>query len=139
MSIFNHKRIDKYLTSIISEVNDINSILRQTDAEILKSPNLIKSLKYSVIIIAEAIGGALQHILAKKHYVAVQGYAEILTKTKAYQILPNELIERLQPFARFRNMLVHQYWRIEDEVFLENLRSGVKDFEEFVRITKQYV
>jgi len=37
----------------------------------------------------------------------------------------DKLLERLQPFIVFRNMLVHQYWRVKDEVFLQNMRKGV--------------
>lgn len=51
----------------------------------------------------------------------------------------DKLLERLQPFIVFRNMLVHQYWRVKDEVFLQNMRKGVKDFGEFaVNIKKLF-
>ena len=30
-------------------------------------------------------------------------------------------------------MLVHQYWRIDDMIFLENLREGIDDFQLFMK------
>jgi len=51
--------------------------------------------------------------------------------------MPQELLNRLIPFARFRNILVHQYWRVEDRMFMENLRAGLPDFRLFIKQVKQ--
>ena len=88
-------------------------------------------LKYSTIVIAEAIAATLQYILAKRHNGVVEGCIEVFTKTIDFRILSNNLVSRLQPFLRFRNMLVHQYWRVNDQTFLANLRDGLRDFHEF--------
>jgi uncharacterized protein YutE (UPF0331/DUF86 family) len=48
-------------------------------------------------------------------------------------LVDEELLGRLRPFFVFRNMLVHQYWRVQDEIFLKNLRAGLNDFREFTR------
>ena len=133
-------RIEKYLNDITTEVYDVKSILNEPDEQVLQDRHLIKSLKYSTIVIAEAIGSLFQHILAKKHSVAVRGYTEAFVKAKEYRIVSPELIERLLPFARFRNMLVHQYWRVKDQLFLKNIREGLQDFETFVKkINELYI
>jgi uncharacterized protein YutE (UPF0331/DUF86 family) len=41
------------------------------------------------------------------------------------------------PFARFRNMLVHQYRRVKDQLFLKNIREGLQDFDTFVKKIKE--
>lgn len=84
---------------------------------------MLKSLKYSVIVIAEAMAGALQHILAKNHGIAVDGYANALMKSTQHKVVDEDLLGRLLPLFVFRNMLVHQYWKVEDETFLKNLRA----------------
>lgn len=125
------KRVEKYLDEIAAEVLDIERGLEKADAEILPDPHLLKSFKYSTIVIAEAMAGVLQHILAKKHNVAVGGYKEVFDKSLAHRLVTKELLERLHPFISFRNMLVHQYWRVKDDVFLQNLRQGLSDFRQF--------
>jgi len=30
-------------------------------------------------------------------------------------------------------MLVHRYWKVDDKLFLKNLRDGVRDFQNFVK------
>lgn len=133
-------RIEEYLNDITTEIYDVISVLDQADEQVLQDRHLIKSLKYSTIVIAEAIGSLFQHILAKKHSVAVRGYTEAFVKAKEYRIVSPELIERLLPFARFRNMLVHQYWRVKDQLFLKNIREGLQDFDIFVKkINELYI
>jgi uncharacterized protein YutE (UPF0331/DUF86 family) len=127
------KRIDSYLQQIATEAGDLEKILALPDGQLVSDRAKLKSLKYSVIVIAEAMTGALQHILAKKHSVAVDGYSDALMKSTQHKLVDEELLGRLRPFFVFRNMLVHQYWKVQDETFLKNLRAGLSDFREFVR------
>ena len=56
---------------------------------------------------------------------------DVFNKSMICSLLPEELLERLKPFIVFRNMLVHQYWKVKDEIFLNNMRNGIKDFRDF--------
>lgn len=129
----NNDRIIKILKEIAAESSDLDSIVAHSDEDISASPHLIKSCKYSIIVISEAIANTLQHILAKKHKISVSGYTEALVKAKEYSILSEGLADRLRPFISFRNMLVHHYWVVDDQLFLENLRTGIEDFKNFVK------
>jgi len=130
--MIDNQRIEKYLNQIFSEVDAINSILTCNDEEILESKSLLRSLKYSVVVVAEAIANTLQHILAKKYKVSISGYKEVLTRSRENQVISSELLGRLHPFITFRNMLIHQYWLVDDNLFLKNLRSGIEDFKAFI-------
>jgi uncharacterized protein YutE (UPF0331/DUF86 family) len=130
-----HDRLQKYLDEIAAETIDVESLLHQEPRkpiDIVGNPTVLKSLKYSTIVIAEAIASVLQHILAKKHNTVIDGYTSVFTKSKEHKVISTELMARLQPFIRFRNMLVHQYWRVDDNVFENNLRNGLNDFRLFV-------
>ena len=129
----NKERLELYLDQIRSEVQDMQAILGHSDKEILAGKHNIKSLKYSIIIITEAIGSSLQHILAKEHNIVINGFSEAVNKAKNENLLTSSLIDRLLPFIRFRNMLVHQYWKIDDQKFLQQLRTGQADFKQFIR------
>jgi len=130
--MIDNQRIEKYLNQIFSEVDAINSILTCNDEEILESKSLLRSLKYSVVVVAEAIANTLQHILAKKYKVSISGYKEVLTRSRENQVISSELLGKLHPFITFRNMLIHQYWLVDDNLFLKNLRSGIEDFKAFI-------
>lgn len=136
------ERLEKYLDKIATETIDIEKIISQKGKkgdDILQDPHIIKSLKYSTIVIAEAIASALQHILAKKYNIVIDGYMAVFRESKEHKVISTELLKRLQPFFRFRNMLVHQYWRVDNKVFAENLRNGLNDFRIFVNETRKII
>lgn len=132
-------RLKLYLDQIRVESEDIKSILLLPDSEIFAQPHYLKSLKYSIIIIAEAMGSTFQHILAKRFNSSINGFSDAFNKAKQKSIISNTLLTRLMSFIKFRNLLVHQYWKIDDQHFLEQLRNGQKDFAEFVREASQYL
>ncbi len=133
------ERLETFLQEIATETAAILDVLKNSDELLLSSPHWIKSCKYSLIVISEAIANTLQHILAQKYHTAVSGYTEVFIKAKQFKILSDDLLGRLQPFIRFRNILVHQYWRIDDTIFLSNLRSGIPDFREFIYDIKKFI
>jgi uncharacterized protein YutE (UPF0331/DUF86 family) len=137
------KRLGKYLDEIAAETIDIEKTIGQKgkkrDDLVQQDPHILKSLKYSTIVIAEAIASTLQHILAKKYNVVIDGYMAAFSKSKENQVISTKLLTRLQPFFRFRNMLVHQYWRVDNQVFESNLKDGLNDFRMFVNEIRKII
>jgi len=132
-------KLEKYLNDISIETKRIVRILNSENSAVLNDPDLVGSLKYSLIVIAEAIAHTLQHILAKEHNISVSGYKEALINSRQYRIISPELSSKLEPFISFRNMLVHHYWKVDNELFLKNLREGLEDFQNFVNIIKNFM
>ena len=97
----------------------------------VKDRLLMKSLKYCLIEIAEAMSDILQHILANKKGIAADGYVDVAVKAKQNSLISSDLMDRLLFFFKFRNVLVHRYWQVDDEELLKNTRQGGKDFEMF--------
>ena len=64
-----YERLGKYLDEIAAESIDIEKTFgrksKKSEDLVQQDPHILKSLKYSTIVIAEAIASTLQHILAK--------------------------------------------------------------------------
>ena len=136
------ERLGKYLDEIAAETIDIEKTIGQKGNKkngLVQDPHILKSFKYSTIVIAEAIASTLQHILAKKYNVVIDGYMAVFSKSKDNKVISTNLLMRLQPFFRFRNMLVHQYWRVDNIVFENNLRDGLNDFRMFVNEIRKII
>ena len=58
------ERLEKYIDEIASETTDLEIVLARPDVDILQDRHILKSLKYSTNVIAEAMASTLQHILA---------------------------------------------------------------------------
>ena len=62
---------------------------------------------------------------------------EVSKKVSKYSIKDQEFVYRLMNMARFRNILVHFYWKVEDERLFKILKENLKDIEIFLEIIKQ--
>ena len=136
------ERLGKYIDEIAAETIDIEKVIGQKSKKkggLTQDPHILKSLKYSTIVIAEAIASTLQHILAKKYNVVIDGYMAVFRESRDNKVISTKLLTRLQPFLRFRNMLVHQYWRVDNKVFESNLRDGLNDFRMFVKEIRKII
>jgi uncharacterized protein YutE (UPF0331/DUF86 family) len=55
------------------------------------------------------------------------------------KILPAPLSSRLEELVGFRNLLVHQYGRVDDSRSYSFLNMELKDFYEFIEIIDRYI
>jgi uncharacterized protein YutE (UPF0331/DUF86 family) len=45
---------------------------------------------------------------------------------------PDDFTRRMQELAGLRNLLVHVYWEVDDQMVYEGIRGELGDFETFV-------
>ena len=66
---------------------------------------------YRLLIAIEAALNLCYHVAAKRLKKVPEEYAECFAILSDAGIIPVDLSERLQKTARFRNLLVHMYWK----------------------------
>jgi uncharacterized protein YutE (UPF0331/DUF86 family) len=54
-------------------------------------------------------------------------------------IISGEIGEKIKEMKGFRNILVHRYGEIEDEIAYEEIKNGLKDFEEFEKEIEKFL
>ena len=55
------------------------------------------------------------------------------------EILPREMADKLRLMKGFRNILVHRYGRINDELAFETLHEHLNDIYEFVELVEKFL
>jgi len=60
-------------------------------------------------------------------------YAECFAILGEAGIIPQELSQRLQKMARFRNVLVHLYWTVDYERLYDIVHDNLDDLRKFVQ------
>jgi uncharacterized protein YutE (UPF0331/DUF86 family) len=73
--------------------------------------------------------------VAAKRLKKIPGeYAECFAILAEAGIIRGDLSERLQKMARFRNLLVHIYWKINYEAVYEIIQQNLSDLRFFTQI-----
>jgi uncharacterized protein YutE (UPF0331/DUF86 family) len=56
---------------------------------------------------------------------------DIIENLVKHKIISKEMGEKIKGMKSFRNILVHRYGEIDDEIAYEEIKNGLKDFEDF--------
>lgn len=89
---------------------------------------------YRLLVAIEAALALCYHVSAKRLKKVPDEYAQCFAILESAGIIPGDLSGRLQQTARFRNLLVHMYWKIDYGIVYEILRSSINDLRSFSRI-----
>jgi uncharacterized protein YutE (UPF0331/DUF86 family) len=68
-----------------------------------------------------------------------QDYADVIKLMGQEGVLQADLLKRLIEMVKFRNMLVHLYWKIENERLYKDLKENLGDFEAFKEAIRKYL
>lgn len=58
---------------------------------------------------------------------------DLFDKLQQAKVLSEEMVQTLRRMRRFRNLLVHEYGRIDDRLVFEIIQTRLEDFEAFKR------
>lgn len=77
--------------------------------------------------------------MAKLARQASASYGECFEGLREMNIFDDSPVDRLVKMARFRNILVHRYWDVDERRVLDSARHNLDDFEAFLKAIGRYV
>jgi len=125
------------IVSLIGEIEKSLTILDDYRSlqkkELVTDLKALGSIKYYLMVAIEACIDISNHIIAKERYGVPKTYADCFSILQERKIISKQLANKLINMAKFRNLLVHLYWNVNDEKIYEILQSELEDFDEFIR------
>jgi uncharacterized protein YutE (UPF0331/DUF86 family) len=92
----------------------------------------LRGVKYTFVTAIEACVDVAQHVCASQGWGPPQDNADAMAVLVAHGVLPPELGGQLRRAVGFRNVLVHEYVKVDDAVVLARLQDP-SHLAEFVR------
>jgi uncharacterized protein YutE (UPF0331/DUF86 family) len=93
------------------------------------------SLRYHVIVLAEALGSICVHLLMEDFGCEPRSYSECFKLLEERGVF--SCAEDLIRITRLRNLLVHRYWIIKDAEVYEAVKKDFRCVDEFLRRIKE--
>jgi len=90
-----------------------------------------ESAKYLLIVAIEAAIDICNHIVARGGGRSPQDYADCFEVLAELGVLQPALVERLKRMARFRNLVVHLYWQVDNRLVYRVICEDLEDLETF--------
>ncbi|MDL1959206.1 MAG: DUF86 domain-containing protein [Deltaproteobacteria bacterium] len=116
---------------IADSLNRLAQIGNEPKETFLQDQDLQDIGCYRLLVAIEAALALCYHIAAKMLSKVPEDYAGCFSMLGESEIISRDLSERLQKMARFRNLLVHMYWKIDYEAVYDIIGDSVNDLRDF--------
>jgi len=116
--------LEQYLRQI-NEFSDITTAEYSSD---WKTQRIVDRTLQMMIETCLDIAG---HIISDEGYRVPESYADMFNVLQENAIIPEALREGLNKMAKFRNIVVHHYDKIDPNIVITILRKNLGDFNRF--------
>jgi len=86
---------------------------------------------YRLLVAIEAALALCYHVSSKRLRKVPDDYAGCFALLGEAGIIAEDLAANLQKMSRFRNLLVHMYWKVDYEKVFELIRRDLEDLRRF--------
>lgn len=131
--------IESKIDLIFKNLEYLDEIKKIDESVFLTSFEKIQASKHSL---QEAIEGSLDmanHIISSQGWERAETYSDMFERLYEKDVIGQGLNERLADMARFRNLLVHRYGKIDDRRLFKILNENIEDVHEFVVEVQRYL
>lgn len=78
------------------------------------------------------------HLLASEIKNDWEDYVDVILKLGKHGIIPQDFSDQIKGMASLRNILIHEYLKIDPNRLLDYLRYRLEDFAQFVKYIHEY-
>ena len=131
--------LNRLFTEMDESLRKLRSLSQLSEDEFLSHYEKIDTSKYNFIVAIEAIIDICNRIISKRKLGFPQDYSDVIKLMSQQGVLRGDLVGRLVEMVKFRNMLVHLYWKIENDRLYKYLKENLGDFEAFKEAIRKYL
>jgi uncharacterized protein YutE (UPF0331/DUF86 family) len=126
-------RLRALLDRLGEEVQELRRLSSLHDEELMGDGDRLAAVKYRFIVAIEVCIDAGQHVVASEGLRAPADFADVFAVLAEASFVTKASVPTLQEMARFRNLLVHGYQRVDDRRVIDILRTRLGDLDSFRR------
>jgi uncharacterized protein YutE (UPF0331/DUF86 family) len=124
-------RIRDLLGNMADAQRRLRELGQLSEAEFLGDYRNTESAKYLLIVATESAIDSCNHIVACQGGRAPQDYADCFAILAELGVIDSNLADRLKRMARFRNLIVHLYWRVDNSRVYRIIHDDLRDLDAF--------
>jgi len=124
-------RVRALLDRLQEETGHLRRLSERSDDELINDADLLAAIKYRFIVAIETCIDVGQHIIASEGLRAPADYGDIFEVLAEAGFVQKEAASPLREMARFRNLLVHGYRKVNERTVVEILETRLGDLDAF--------
>jgi uncharacterized protein YutE (UPF0331/DUF86 family) len=125
-------QLDTYLSQI-KEFSKISIVTYKSDWK------MQRIIERTLQMLIELCIDIANHIISDEGMRLPSGYADTFTVLMEKKVINRNLFKTMDKMAKFRNVVVHQYEKIDPAIVVSILHNNLKDFENYKRSIIKYL
>ena len=127
-----NERVAGLISSMRESVSILKELKNLSEPDFNADVHKQGSAKYNFVTSIEACIDIANHMISRKGFRAPEDYADTFRVLVESNILEKGFASELEKMARFRNRLVHLYWKVDVGEIWRILQSRLGDFEKYI-------
>ncbi|MDR5703915.1 MAG: DUF86 domain-containing protein [Armatimonadota bacterium] len=132
-------RITEFLRLLSEDLKTLQEKVQVSKEVYLKDRDIQAVVERRLQTATESCINIGNHIIARLGLRAPQDYEDVFRILGEARILTFELVQQMVDMSKFRNLLVHVYWGIDQEQVYDSLLSRLVTLEAFVKHIVQWL
>ncbi|HSB69802.1 MAG TPA: DUF86 domain-containing protein [Candidatus Methylomirabilis sp.] len=128
---------------LLGRLRDYTEKLRpfqaRSEREITGNYASLWAVERGMQVAAQCVLDICNHIVSEVSTERPPNYRELLLAAGRLGLMPEEFALRFSGLAGFRNVLIHEYAKIDPSVVYRNLREGLADLDGFAEYVRLYL
>jgi len=127
------KSIKNKLTKLQECIEVLEKLKKTPKEEFLKNKEKSGATMHYLVIGIEVIVDIGQHILSEIFQTKGETYEEVILKLGEVKVVEKNFTKENAPMARFRNLLIHDYVKVNLNKVYQNLQKAPDIFRKFAK------
>jgi uncharacterized protein YutE (UPF0331/DUF86 family) len=133
MNDLDRERITTLIGEAKKALGQLHRHAAEAEVDLLTSEVKLGNIKYQFIVAIESCIDICTHVAARSYSRVPESYAGCFDLLLEGQLIKADLSMQMSDFARFRNILVHGYWEVNNRRVIEKLKNDLEYIEDFLR------
>jgi len=130
--MFDRERILGKIDELEGYLKELKEIMPEDYEEYMNSKEKKRACERLLHISIECVMDICSMIVSGLKLGIPGEESDILDKLEREKVFSKSLVKKLRGMRGFRNVLVHRYNHVDDELVFEVLKKKLKDFEDFM-------
>jgi uncharacterized protein YutE (UPF0331/DUF86 family) len=126
------ERLTGKATALRGALADLRRLAALPEAEFAADRDKRAGFRYHVVVAAEAALEIAMHLISRRGWRTPAGYKDTFTVLVEEGILAADTGTLLRSLAGARNLLVHQYWTVDDLRLRRELEAALPGLDSFL-------
>ena len=124
---------------IRNAIKDVQNYTSTTLEKFLQEMTLIDSTKYKLLVAIEGCIAICNHIASRIGKRVPESYSDCFQIISELGVISEALAENLMEMAKFRNLLTHIYWTVDNKKVYSYSKNNLGDLEKFLDEIGKYL